>query len=512
MSTVTAEQIRAARAELARRSLAEFVKQAWTVLEPATPLIWGWHLDAICEHLEAVSDGRIKRLSICVPPGSMKSLLVAVFWQAWEWISRPHLRTVTASHSLSFASRDNIRARRLITSDWYQSNWSIRLQDDVNTTLKFENESTGYRWAVPYSKLTGARGDRLIIDDPIAVGDAASEIERQKVNDLFFQSATSRLNNPKRDPIVIIMQRIHADDLVGAILAKGLGYETLIIPMEWEGESGSTSIGWSDPRTEIGALMLPEQRGPEEVDELRRADAYAYAAQYQQDPVPKSSGFFDPAWFKRWTPATLPSNLAHYMTSDHSLGLSGKSDFNVIRVWGVDDRKNIYLLDSFRERCHLKEALGIATDPSGKLKVADRGALALAKKWKPRVWFAEPDNNFKASVDVLRDTMLASGVMVRIEYASNHGKDKATKASAYQVMAQAGKVYLPMGSVGDTALQEYQAFPKGKDDQVDADAIIARELQGAHRAMIWDHEPERRPIDGYDRRASVKKDRQAGFY
>lgn len=507
---LTPEFIEGAKIYAAENSLAAFVKQAWHVLEPGTPLRWGWHLDAICNTLQAVTEGRIKRLMICVPPGSMKSLITAVFWPCWEWIKRPSLRIVAASHSREFALRDNIRARDLLTSQWFQDRWPLAMKDDVNTTMKFINDQTGYRQALPYSKLTGGRGDRLVIDDALTVMDAFTA-ERELVNTTFLRSATSRLNDPKTDPIVIIMQRVHQNDLIGMLLEKKLGYVMLKIPMEYDGDKNTIMLDgevfWEDPRTEMGELMLEARWSREELIEYK-VDAFAYASQYQQEPVPLTDGFFESEWFKRFDPTLdpgepdgLPKHLNYYMSSDHALGLSGKSDFNVVRVWGADEFKNLYLVDSFRERCDLKTALGIATDSTGRLQVGSKGALAMVKKWAKkgchiRIWFAEPDNNFKSNREILDDTMIATGTTVRIEYSANHGKDKEVKAGAYRTFASAGKVFLPNGAIGDDAIREYIAFPAGKhDDQVDADSIIAREIHSAKRAFIPVEEKKKKPED-----------------
>jgi len=121
-----------ARKVLAERNLADFVKQAWPILEPSTPLKWGWVMDAICEHLEAVTRGEIKRIVINVPPGTSKSLLTSVLWPSWEWIKRPELRYLATAHKQDIAIRDNTKARRLIQSDWYQSNWPIAIATDQN--------------------------------------------------------------------------------------------------------------------------------------------------------------------------------------------------------------------------------------------------------------------------------------------------------------------------------------------------------------------------------------------
>ena len=133
--------------ELCRRSLAEFARRAWHVLEPASDLKWGWALDAICEHLEAVTDGRITRLLMNVPPGSMKSLLTGVIWPAWEWGPRnmPEMRFVGTAHEEQLAIRDSRRCRDLIKSEWFQKLWPLELSRDLDGKREFGNTRKGIR-------------------------------------------------------------------------------------------------------------------------------------------------------------------------------------------------------------------------------------------------------------------------------------------------------------------------------------------------------------------------------
>lgn len=160
---LTQADILACERELGRRSLADFARMAWPTLEPATPLKWGWALDLICEHLEAVSRGEIRRIVMNVPPGSMKSLLTGVIWPAWEWIDRPELRYVGTAHSQELAVRDNMKCRRLIQSAWYQERWPITLTSDQNAKIRFDNEKTGSRHATSFQGITGYRGDRCLV-------------------------------------------------------------------------------------------------------------------------------------------------------------------------------------------------------------------------------------------------------------------------------------------------------------------------------------------------------------
>ena len=153
-------KVRAARA---RRGLAEFVRQAWPVVEPPSrPYQPGWHIEAICEHLEALGRGEIRRLLINIPPRHMKSLAVAVFWPAWTWIERPEVRWLFASYAQQLSTRDSVRCRRLIESPWYRGNWgaSFALAKDQNQKTRFENDRTGYRLATSVGgAATGEGGD-----------------------------------------------------------------------------------------------------------------------------------------------------------------------------------------------------------------------------------------------------------------------------------------------------------------------------------------------------------------
>jgi len=279
----------------AEDSLGAFVRQGWHILEPPSrPFVGGWHIDAICEHLEAVTAGQILRLLINIPPGAMKSLTCNVFWPAWEWGPRnlPHNRYVGASYSEALTIRDNLRCRRLIESEWYRVKWGDRfeLTGDQNSKIKFETDRTGWKIATSVGGLgTGERGDRFVIDDPHNVKDGESEARRASTILWFNEVVPTRLNDPGKSAIVVIMQRVHERDVSGEILARELGYEHLMLPMEFEPDRACrTRIGFADPRTKEGDLLWPERMPAEIVarDKLVMGD-YAVAGQFQQRPSPR---------------------------------------------------------------------------------------------------------------------------------------------------------------------------------------------------------------------------------
>src|ERR1051325_1017185 len=168
--------------ELATRRLGEFVRQAWTVVEPATPFVPGWHIDAIIEHLDAVACGQIRSLLINVPPRHMKSLLVSVFWPAWEWLRWPERRWLFSSYAATLSIRDSVKCRRLIESPWYQAGRADRfaLTSDQNTKGRFDNNRSGYRLSTSVGgAATGEGGDRIVCDDPNNVNEVESDSVRK---------------------------------------------------------------------------------------------------------------------------------------------------------------------------------------------------------------------------------------------------------------------------------------------------------------------------------------------
>ena len=287
----------AAVARLCELSLYEFVTEAWKVVEPGTRYVSSWHIKAICEHLEACAAGQIRRLIINVPPRSMKSRLVSVFWPAWVWITRPHTRWLFASYAQHLSLRDSLHCRDVVQSAWYQKNWGrlFRLREDQNQKTRFDNDRTGFRLASSTGGVgTGEGGDFIVADDPHNVIEAESDVQRQAVLHWWDQSMSTRGNDPRTVCHLVVMQRLHENDLTGHLLEQG-GYEHLCLPMEFEpGRRCVTSLGWQDPRKREDELLCPKRFGRVEVDELkRRLGLYGTAGQLQQRPAPLDGGLFD---------------------------------------------------------------------------------------------------------------------------------------------------------------------------------------------------------------------------
>lgn len=456
MQPLTNEEWLAVEREYCSRHLANFAKESWHVLEPSTDLKWGWALDAMCEHLQAVSTGEIKSLLMNVPPGTMKSLLTGVIFPAWEWGPRqmPGLRYLGTSHKQDLAVRDNLKCRRLIQSQWYQDRWPITLTSDQNAKTKFENDSTGFREAMAFRSMTGSRGDRTLLDDPLSVDDANSDTELKNAEITFTESLPTRMNNDQSAKIVI-MQRLHERDTSGLILSRGLNYVHLCLPMEFEpGRRCTTSIGFTDPRTEDGELLFPERFGRAHVDDLKATmGSYATAGQMQQRPSPREGGLFKRQWFadkiisaapkgtvwvRHWDLAATKSKTAA-RTAGVKLGRAPDGSFVVGHVVKTQDEGNEVrkIIKATAEADGTIVQISLPQDPGQAGKVQAQDYVKQLAGWRVK---AQPETG-----------------------------DKVTRAEPFSAQCEAGNVFLVRGEWNEEYLDELCMFPGGTfKDQVDA--------------------------------------------
>lgn len=450
-------------------SLAGFVREAWHVLEPSQPYVHGWHVDALCAHLEAVTDGRITRLLINIPPGTMKSLLASVFWPAWEWGPRgmPAMRYLTTSYAEKYVKRDSRRMRDLVQSEWYRSLWPEIVLERAGE-MSFANTKTGNREGMAFASLTGGRGDRVIIDDPHSTETAESDAERDSATRIFRESVTTRLNDPERSAIVVIMQRLHAKDVSGVILDLGLGYEHLMLPMRFEvARRCRTGIGFEDPRSVEGELLFPERFSREVVERDQVIlGSYATAGQHQQRPAPRDGGMFKREWFgvvdaapararkvRRWDfAATDPRDQKRRGGDpDWTVGLLlSESDGTYYVEHITRDRQSPdgvnKMLRVTAEQDGRLIPVRIPQDPGAAGKSAAAAQIRLLAGWDVR---AAPETG-----------------------------SKSVRAAPVAAQAEAGNVKLVRGPWNEAFLDEVSMFPNAAhDDQVDA-------LSGAFAELV----------------------------
>ena len=521
---IEAQLLDISRAEC-EESLVEFIRQAWHVIEPGAPYIHGWHIDFICEHLEAITfevevDGKpYNRLLVNVPPGTMKSLITNVFWPAWEWgpCNMPYLRYVCAAHKVeNLSARDSRRMRELITSEWYQARWGDRvsLARDQNEKLNFQNTAKGFRIATAITSLTGIRGDRVIIDDPHSVDSAASEAQRESEVTTFLEAIPTRLTNPIKSAIVVIMQRLHEEDVSGVILEKDLGYDHIMLPMRFDpSRAFPTKLGVEDPREEEGELLFPA-RFPEEIvsrDE-RSLGPYATAGQFQQLPEPRGGGIILREWWQLWDEPTYPPMDFVIASLDTAYTTKQENDCSALTVWGVfsgdirtqpvdnfigrsgRDGRDMKLKNNMREAARFDEANQIAHFLQTAPKSAPR--VMMMAGWQDRLPLHELTKKVAATcramgVDKLLIEDKAAGHSVAQEIRRLYGHedwavqlinpgaiDKMARLYSVQHLFSDGMIYAPEKQWSNLVINQCATFPKAKhDDLVDTVSQALRHLR-----------------------------------
>lgn len=356
-----AELLRIVEAEEKRRdaeaSLWEFVNQAWHVVEPGVPFVAGWHIEVICEHLEAVSEGQIKRLLINIPPRHAKSTIVSVLWPMWEWCTKPNEKFLCASYSSVLSIRDNLKARRLVQSPWFQERWGHRvvITGDQNAKQRFENTATGYRIASSVGgTATGEGGSRLLLDDPHGAQDAQSDQMRESTLEWFQQVWSTRLNDPQRDSMVTIMQRLHEQDVSGYILKELGNWEHVCLPAEWDGMPRKSILGTYDHRKGVGDLLWPQRFTHSVLDNLKvQLGEYGTAGQLQQQPSPPGGGILKVDNFRKW-PHDKPIPVFEYVVQSYDCAFTEKTsgDPSACTVWGIfthNKERHAMLVDCWAE-------------------------------------------------------------------------------------------------------------------------------------------------------------------
>lgn len=439
------------------KSLSYFVRRAWKSLEPAQRYSHGWHIDALAEHLEAVTAGQITRLLINIPPGTMKSMMVGVMWPAWEWgaMAKKSNRIIGASHEAKLATRDNLHMRRLVSSEWYQSLWPTELTGDQNEKTFFQNVDMGWRQSCAVTSMTGRRGDRVIWDDPHSVEDAHSKTALETATRVFKETLPTRLNNPDSSAIIIVMQRLSEDDVSGVILKGDYGYEHLMLPMEYEpSRACSTSIGFKDPRTEENELLFPERFSRLVVDRDKKImGSHAVAGQLQQRPSPLGGGIFRDEWWRYYL--ALPTLEHRTIYADTAQKTKEANDFSVFQCWGKTANGQALLIDQIRGKWEAPELLTQARAFWMKHKNIQSTGKLRAMKIED-----------KASGTGLIQTLKREGVPI---IAIQRNTDKVTRAMDVVPMIESGNVLLPEDAPWlSEYLAEASAFPKGSnDDQLD---------------------------------------------
>lgn len=460
MQQLTKADLEAVEREYCKRSLANFIKRAWPHVDPQ-PYVHGWHMDAMAEHLQACATGQITRLLINIPPGTSKSTATSVFFPAWLWgpFGWPGARFIGASYEQGLATRDNRKCRMLIESEWYQRHWPLTLTSDQNEKTGFENTAQGFRQSCAVKSMTGRRGDCIVWDDPLSPEKAYSETERDTANRVFAETLPTRLNNPEKSVIIVIMQRLHENDVSGYILARDLGYERLCLPMEYEPERAcKTKIGFKDPRKKAGDLLFPDRFSRKTVERDKSVmGSFAVAGQFQQRPVPREGGMFKQHWFN--PVAAIPAGTEFVRGWDLAASTKSDSPWTAGVKIGRTPAGRYIIADSTRER---------VTTPRQFIR-------STAAHDGEGVFISYPQDPGQAGKDQTRS--IAQDLAGYRFKASPESGDKATRAEPFAAQCEAGNVDIFKGDWNAAFLDEICAFPFGKFmDQVDAASRAFNEL------------------------------------
>lgn len=473
---------RQARQEKARRkcvrSLAAFTKYLWPVINPGHPLQWNWHMDVLCQHLESVTRGEIRRLIINVPPGSSKSTIVSIMWPTWEWLSHPSMRFIGASYELALSTIFNVKRRQIITSARYQSlRPPFQIVKGQKEKKLFKNSAMGTMRSVSTgSAVTGDHCDRLVIDDPL---DPEGIYGPDLVDHVrwFDETASSRFTDLTKAVWVIVMQRLHEEDLSGVLLAENDGD---IVHVEIQAEYDPDNPQPWDPRYEKGESFFKSRFPREILMDKKKRGTLQYSAQYNQRPTSAEGNMIMREWWRYWSKLPDLRGAVWAGVWDTAYESGERHDYTVGQVW-VALGQRAYMVDQVRRKMGFVEMAKVAEE--------------MSRRW-PRVGFWHVEE--RALGPALIDQLRAKGVRVK-PFKSQSTKEQ--RAHAILPMMEMGQIYIPaedcerppmlearytwtLPAQMDAFLDECSSFPRSKhDDQVDAMAFALGELAAILQAV-----------------------------
>lgn len=474
-------------AALLRGDFASFIAKVFASVDPGSSYLHNWHIDLIADRLEQVAAGKIKRLVINMPPRSLKSICVSVAWPAWLLSRNPQTRIMAASYSSALSLKHSVDTRLVLGSGWYKNIFpETEISPDEKEKAKFVTTQRGFRFATSVGgTATGEGADFLIVDDPHNPLQAASFVQRQHAIDWFDQTFSTRLNNKKRGAIVVVMQRLHVDDLSTHLLKKG-GWEHLCLPAVFE-NNAEYEYGKIRKIAVAGEFL---HRGREAETEIARAKndlgSYGFAAQYQQNPVPVKGGMVERGWIRRFglseglgargdglgeeivKESSFPYTLAlsssplTIQSWDTAIKSGNGNDYSVCTTWAVAD-EGYYLIDVVALKLEY---------PALKRMCAE-----LAEKFRPSAILIED----KASGQSLLQDMRATKLPV---IAINPNADKITRFARVTPLFEAGKIFLPHRAswLADYEMQLF-GFPNAAhDDMIDSTSQFLNWVKGRNGA------------------------------
>ena len=440
---------------LLRCDFGAFVERAFYELNPGTPYQHNWHIEVIAQALEQCRTGKLRRLIINVPPRSLKSHMASISFVAWLLGHNPAAQVICASYAQDLADKLAGDCRALMMAACYRDLFpGTQLAKRRSAIADFVTTKKGFRLSTSVGGiLTGRGADFIIIDDPLKPEEALSEIQRNNVNNWQDHTVISRLNDKQSGCIILIMQRLHEDDLVGHVLQQG-GWHLLKFPAIAEEDETHIIQSPYGPRTfyrRSGEALHPDREPLEVLARIRETQGeYNFAGQYQQSPSPLGGGLVKTQWFKTYKPEELPQEFdLTFQSWDTANKSSELNDYSVCTTWGMV-QKNLYLLYVLRKRMEYPELRRVVKEH--------------ARTYKARNILIED----KASGTQLIQDLCADGIHGVTRY--NAKLDKVMRMHSVTSTIENGFVYIPEKADWlPQYLHEMAVFPNGKyDDQVDS--------------------------------------------
>jgi predicted phage terminase large subunit-like protein len=460
---------------LLRLDLMTFMERAFHHLNPEATFAKSPHIEVLATKLAACRHGKLRRFIVCLPPRMLKSIAVTVAFPAWLLGHDPTRQIICASYGQDLSDKHARDSRNVMTSDFYKALFPrTRLSPEKQSVNDFMTTAQGFRMSTSVGGvLTGRGADVIVLDDPLKPDDALSETKRNAANEWFDNTLLSRLNSKETGIIVIVMQRVHQDDLVGHVLDRG-GWEVLCLPAiaaEDEEHLIEDPLGRRWFRRKAGEALQPERESLETLKNIREnLGTYNFSAQYQQNPVPIGGAIVKTEWLRFYEPCELPSGFRLIVQSWDTANKGGElNNFSVCTTW-LADFENHYLIDVFRKRLDY---------PNLKRAVKEQ-----AQKHNADIIIIED----KASGTQLIQDLRADGVCGLEPYDPGSGIDKRMRLYAVSAEFESGRARLPRSaSWKEEYIREITGFPGTKyDDQVDSTSQALEHLKTTVRSrLVW---------------------------
>ena len=374
-----------------------FLRGAFSILNPSIKLSWNWHLDYLCDTMEAVFSGKIKRLLINIPPRYLKSVICSVCFPSWVLGKDSTKRIIVASYSKQLSMKHSTDTRQIMLSNWYKKCFpDTIIADGMNEKNKFCTTYNGFRFATSVNgTLTGEGGDILIADDPHNPVNIYSKQSRKKVIDWFRSVFSSRLNNKNEGAIIVIMQRLHTDDLSGYIFSHNVNKEWFCInlPAIAEEETRYYLFDKLYKIRKVGNILHQKMENKNILENVRtEIGEYNFMAQYQQTPISVDGNMIKKSWLHYFELNDLVNlyskkDKIYYVSIDCASGIGTENDFTAISVFIVDNQK-FYLCEVFRVKLSYPEL---------KLKV-----ISIIDKYVPKAVLIEDKSNGSSLIQDLQ--------------------------------------------------------------------------------------------------------------